>query len=125
MLYLSVPFCNAQRSEPTPRQLYQIWSTDAEDPLGILGHRTAITRAAHHTAPPEPGVGDARFSQWVFVLNAVGLYLVDRGTGRVFAPEDGDDIGVTLLAWFCVCLDMAKATAGVAVNSYRTFHAIE
>ena len=70
-------------------------------------------------------MGGARFSQWVFVLNAVGLYLVDRGTGRVFSPEDGDDISVTPLAWFCVCLDMSKATAGVAVNSYRTFHAIE
>tara|TARA_B100002051_G_scaffold223825_1_gene218658 strand:+ start:69 stop:434 length:366 start_codon:yes stop_codon:yes gene_type:complete len=114
---------NPKKTDATARP--QVWSTDAEDPLGILEHKTAITRAAHHTAPPDPPAGDARFAQWVFVLNAVGLYLVDRSCGRVFAPAPGDPTCLSLLAWFCVCLGLGKATAGVAVNSFRTFHSIE
>ena len=110
----------------------QVWYTDCEDPLGILGQPAHITRPAHHAVPPD-APADGPLRRWVLLLDAVGLYAVDRESGDVFrAPTAAGSAAGTaahpvlvLLAWFVHRIGEAKNTAAVAVNSFRTFHAIE
>ena len=106
----------------------QVWYTDCEDPLGILNQEAHVTRPAHHAVPPDPPQ-DGPLRRWVLLLDAVGLYAVDRSCGDVFrgpalAPNDQHPV-LVLLAWFVHRIGEEKNTAGVAVNSFRTFYGIE
>lgn len=108
----------------------QVWFTDCDDPLGILGHDTLRTRPAHHKIPPERPEGlPAVFWQWIFVVEAADTYVVDRASGTVWRAadppptHDGHPI-LPLLVLFLDAIGGARAAAGVAVTAFRTFHAI-